>query len=42
MRLAGERLPGGRLRGRVWKGHFHNEEFWRKRVGPALRFLFAK
>ncbi len=41
VRLCAKRLPAGRFRGRIWKGHYHNEEFWRKRVGPALRFLFG-
>lgn len=26
--------------GKIFPGHFHTEEHWRKRVGGALRFLF--
>lgn len=42
MRIASRRLPGSRLRARVWRGHYHNEEWWRKRFGPAMRFLFGQ
>jgi S-formylglutathione hydrolase FrmB len=42
MTLASHRLPKSHFRGRVFKGHFHNEEWWRKRVGRALCFLFGR
>jgi enterochelin esterase-like enzyme len=42
MMLAARRLPKSHFRGRVFKGHFHNEEWWRKRIGRALVFLFGK
>lgn len=38
--IAKSRMPRGSFRGRICAGHYHNEEFWRKRIGPALRFLF--
>ena len=33
-------LPGKTLLGIVAEGHFHNEFFWRKRIGRCLEFLF--
>ena len=42
MGIASKRLPKGAFRGRVFDEHFHNEEFWRKRVGRALMFLFGR
>ncbi|MEK8022354.1 MAG: alpha/beta hydrolase-fold protein [Candidatus Hydrogenedentota bacterium] len=38
--LAKSRMPRGHFWGRICAGHYHNEEFWRKRIGPALQFLF--
>lgn len=40
MALARRRLPRGRFLGIVARGHYHNEEFWRKRIGRILRFHF--
>lgn len=40
MLTARRRLPRGRFLGVVAQGHFHNEEFWRRRVGRILCFLF--
>ncbi len=41
MSLAYSRMPRGRFQGHVARGHFHNEEFWRRRVGRILQFLFG-
>ncbi|OGH56364.1 MAG: hypothetical protein A3G34_13290 [Candidatus Lindowbacteria bacterium RIFCSPLOWO2_12_FULL_62_27] len=41
MSIARARMPRGRFLGIVARGHFHNEEFWRKRVGRVLRFLYG-
>lgn len=41
MGTARARMPRGDFLGIVANGHFHNEEFWRKRVGRVLRFLFG-
>ncbi|MBI4178538.1 hypothetical protein HY522_03820 [bacterium] len=40
MAIARRRMPRGQFLGIVANGHFHTEEFWRKRVGGILRFLF--
>ena len=40
MDIARHRLPSYAFRGRVHNGHFHNEEFWRKRIPGILKFLF--
>jgi hypothetical protein len=42
IRLAREKkmVPGENLLGIVAEGHFHNELFWRLRVGRCLEFLF--
>jgi len=32
--------PGSNLLGVVAEGHYHNEFFWRKRIGRCLEFLF--
>ena len=42
IRLAREKrmVPGKNLLGIVAEGHFHNELFWRQRVGRCLEFLF--
>lgn len=42
MREAAARMPKGSFQGHVFAGHFHNEEFWRKRIPGILRFLFGK
>lgn len=42
IKIAGARMPRSAFRGRVCTGHYHNEECWRKRVGPALRFMFGQ
>lgn len=41
MSLARARMPRGRFLGIVAQGHYHNEEFWRKRIGRILTFLFG-
>lgn len=41
MSVARSRMPRGRFLGIVARGHFHNEEFWRKRTGRVLQFLFG-
>ena len=40
--IAAERgkTPGVDLLGIVAEGHYHNEVFWRKRIGRCLEFLF--
>ncbi len=35
-------IHGRDLMGVVFDGHFHNEWFWRQRIGPCLRFLFRE
>lgn len=41
MAIARHRMPPKRFLGVVAKGHFHTEEFWRKRIGRILCFLFG-
>lgn len=36
------RLPRSDFRGGICRGHYHNEEWWRKRVGRVLRFFFGR
>lgn len=40
MNIAGARMPKGKFLGIVAQGHFHNEEFWRKRIGRVLEFFY--
>ncbi len=41
MTIARSRMPRGRFLGIVARGHYHNEEFWRRRVGRVLQFFFG-
>ena len=41
MGVARPRMPRGKFLGVVAHGHFHNEEFWRKRIGRILQFLYG-
>ncbi len=40
--VARRHMHAGRFRGRIWPGHFHNEEWWRKRIGKILHFFFGR
>lgn len=39
--IARARMPRGKFLGLVARGHFHNEEFWRRRIGRVLKFFFG-
>lgn len=39
--IARRRMPAKSFYGKVFPGHFHTEEFWRKRVGRAIKFLYS-
>lgn len=41
MAIARQRMPKDRFLGLVARGHYHNEEFWRKRIGRVLRFFYG-